>query len=144
MASTRLANTVLKSLFFRKAFGKAGRTVTKVGSLYALYAAVMKKSGDEAKNQGSNRWAVISGKLSLLGRLVKAYASGEYRAIPWKSLVSIVAVLLYFVNPIDLIPDFLPLIGLADDVALTLWLFNSVNKDLVAFEAWEKTRTVPV
>lgn len=144
MASTRLASTVLKSLFFRKALGKAGRTIGKVGSLYALYDAVMKKSGEEAKSQGSNRWAVISGKLSLLGRLVKAYASGQYRAIPWKSLVSIVAVLLYFVNPIDLIPDFLPLIGLADDVALTVWLFNSVSRDLAAFESWEKTRTVPV
>lgn len=144
MASNRLAGTVLKSLFFRKAMGKAGRTVTKVGSLFALYQAVMKKAGDEAHNRGTNRWAVVSGKLSLLGRLVKAYASGEYRAIPWKSLVSIVAVLLYFVNPIDLIPDFLPLIGLADDVALTIWLFNSVGKDLAAFEAWEKSRAVPV
>ena len=144
MASTRLASTVLQSLFFRKAMGKAGRTITKVGSLFALYQAVMKKSGEEAKSRGTNRWAVVSGKLSLLARLVKAYASGEYRAIPWKSLVSIVAVLLYFVNPIDLIPDFLPLIGLADDVALTLWLFNSVNRDLKAFEAWEKSRTVPV
>lgn len=144
MASNRLASTVLKSLFFRRAMGKAGRTVTKVGSLYALYAAVMKKSGEEAHSQGSNRWAVMSSKLSLLGRLVKAYASGQYRAIPWKSLLSIVAVLLYFVNPIDLIPDFLPLIGLADDVALTLWLFRSLGKDLAAFEAWEKTRAVPV
>ncbi len=124
--------------------GKAGRTATKAVSLFALFEAVMLKTNQEAGKQGRSQWSVVSDKLRLLARLVKAYASGEYRVLPWKSLVSIVAVLLYVLNPIDLIPDFLPLIGLADDVALTLWLFKSLGKDLVAFEAWEKSRTVSI
>lgn len=124
--------------------GKAGRTATRAAGLFALAQAVMAKTNQEAHKQGKSQWAVVSGKLQLLARLVKAYASGEYRVIPWKSLLSIVGVLIYVVNPIDLIPDFLPLIGLADDVTLTLWLFNSLGKDLDAFEAWEKSRTVPI
>lgn len=124
--------------------GKAGRTATRAGGLFALVEAVMSKANQEANQQGKGRWALIADKVNLLGRLIKAYASGEYRAIPWQSLLSIVGVLIYIVNPIDLIPDFLPLLGLADDVALTLWLFNSLGKDLKAFEAWEKGRAMPI
>ncbi|MCY7352368.1 MAG: DUF1232 domain-containing protein [Cytophagaceae bacterium] len=144
MASSSLAERVLKSLFFRRAMGKASGTATKAVSLFALFEALMSKANHEANQQGRSRWAVVSDKVSLLGRLIKSYASGEYRAIPWQSLVSIVGVLIYIVNPIDLIPDFLPLIGLADDVALTLWLFRSLGKDIAAFEAWEKARTVSI
>lgn len=144
MASKSLAERVLKSLFFRSAMGKASRTATKAVSLYALFEAVMSKANQEANQQGKGRWSVIADKVNLLGRLIKAYASGQYRAIPWQSLVSIVGVLIYIVNPIDLIPDLLPLVGLADDVALTLWLFRSLGKDLEAFETWEKTQAVPI
>ncbi len=56
--------------------------------------------------------------VQLLVRMVKAYSNGTYKNLPWKSLVSIVAVLIYFVSPIDLIPDFLPVIGITDDIAL--------------------------
>lgn len=144
MAAKSLAERVLGSIFFRKAMGKAGRTATKAVSLFALVEAVFSKTNEEAKQQGKSQWAVVSDKITLLGRIVKAYASGEYRAIPWQSLLSIVAVLLYFLNPIDFIPDVLPLIGFADDVALTLWLFRSLSKDLDAFAAWEKDRAFRV
>ncbi len=144
MAAKSLVERVLGSIFFRKAMGKAGRTATKAVSLFALVEAVFSKTNEEAEKQGRGKWAVVADKFALLGRLVKAYASGEYRAIPWKSLLSVVGVLIYFVSPLDFIPDFLPLIGLADDVALTLWLFNSLSKDLDAFAVWEKDRMVRV
>jgi len=140
MAAKSLVERVLGSIFFRKAMGKAGRTATKAVSLFALVEAVFSKTNQEAEKQGKGKWAVVADKFALLGRLVKAYAAGDYRAIPWQSLLSIVGVLIYFVSPLDFIPDFLPLIGLADDVALTLWLFNSLSKDLDAFAVWEKDR----
>lgn len=84
-------------------------------------------------------------QVQLLVRLVRAYASGEYRKLPWKSLVSIVGVLIYFVSPLDFIPDFLPIVGMADDLALVLWLFNTLSEDLEAFSQWEKkTKTINI
>ena len=84
-------------------------------------------------------------QVQLLVRLVRAYASGEYRKLPLKSLVSIVGVLIYFVSPLDFIPDFLPIVGMADDLALVLWLFNSLSDDLDAFSQWEKqTKTINI
>jgi uncharacterized membrane protein YkvA (DUF1232 family) len=70
--------------------------------------------------------------------MVKAYASGEYRIIPWSTIIKIVAVLIYFISPIDVIPDFLPVVGLTDDLALVMWLFSSLKTDLENFIAWEK------
>lgn len=84
-------------------------------------------------------------QVQLLVRLVRAYASGEYRKLPWKSLVSIVGVLIYFVSPLDFIPDFLPIVGMADDLALILWLFKTLGDDLDAFSQWEKqTKTINI
>ena len=40
------------------------------------------------------------------------------RPLPWGSIVSLIAALLYGVSPIDLIPDILPLIGWVDDVSI--------------------------
>ncbi|MEO6684399.1 MAG: YkvA family protein, partial [Dyadobacter sp.] len=76
--------------------------------------------------------------VQLLVRMVKAYSSGAYKNLPWKSLVSIVAVLIYFVSPIDLIPDFLPVIGITDDIALVLWLIRTLGEDIRKFSEWEK------
>lgn len=77
-------------------------------------------------------------KIGLLSRLVKAYAAGEYRQVPAKTLISTLAALIYFVSPIDFIPDVLPVLGFADDIALLVWLFNSLNSDLENFREWER------
>jgi uncharacterized membrane protein YkvA (DUF1232 family) len=73
-------------------------------------------------------------------RLLRAYARKQYPHLPWKSLLSIVGAFLYFINPLDLIPDFIPGIGLIDDIALLGWVYNSVANDVVRFEEWEHGR----
>ncbi|MDQ3486416.1 MAG: DUF1232 domain-containing protein [Acidobacteriota bacterium] len=77
--------------------------------------------------------------LSLL-RLLRAYASGQYRNVPAKSLVLIVAGILYFVMPIDLIPDFVVGIGFLDDAAVLAWVMSSVRTVVTDFEKWEASR----
>lgn len=77
-------------------------------------------------------------KINILLRMLKAYIRGDYRRIPWKTLTLITAGLIYFVNPFDLIPDFIPISGFVDDVALILWIFNTAAKDIEVFEEWEK------
>jgi uncharacterized membrane protein YkvA (DUF1232 family) len=79
-------------------------------------------------------------KITLLTRLLKAYVKGEYRVVPWKTLTRIIAVLIYFLSPIDVIPDLLPVIGLTDDIALVVWLFNAIRDDLDAFRQWDVQR----
>ncbi len=137
MTNESFTARILRSVFFKKATGKAGRYASNGSRLFELAKQVMEKTKQGGFKQGV---AEVQGQLSLLTRLVKAYASGEYRQLPWKSLLSIVGVLIYFVSPLDFIPDFLPVLGLTDDVALVLWLFKSLGDDLAKFNDWEKER----
>jgi uncharacterized membrane protein YkvA (DUF1232 family) len=142
MAQSSLLNRVLQSFFFRRATGKAGRYARNSAKLFTLVQEVFRKTN--RVDGGPGTLAQLRRQAGLLGRMVQAYAKGDYKALPWKSLLLTVAVLLYFVSPIDVIPDFLPLLGFADDIALVLWLFKTLSADIDKFEAWEKDRNVSI
>lgn len=77
--------------------------------------------------------------LSSLIRLIQAWANGSYRAVPWRSISLAIAALLYFVSPIDAIPDFLPVLGFLDDIFVVTWVMRSIQKDLEKFKIWEQS-----
>ncbi len=79
----------------------------------------------------------IGADLPVLLRLARAWAAGDYRRIPVKSIVMVVAAALYFLNPLDLIPDFLPVIGYLDDAAVVGYVLRTLQKELEIFRAWE-------
>jgi uncharacterized membrane protein YkvA (DUF1232 family) len=78
--------------------------------------------------------------LPLLARLLKAWKRGSYRGLSMRTIVSLAAALLYIVSPIDLMPDFIPGIGLIDDAAVLALLLHSIAQDLAAFRVWEQNR----
>ena len=53
--------------------------------------------------------------------------------MPWTSLLSLIGALLYFVMPLDLLPDFAVAIGLLDDAAILGWVLGSVSEDIDRF-----------
>lgn len=85
----------------------------------------------------------VQGDLRTLTRYARAWAKREYRAMPWKSLLYAVAALVYFVNPIDLVPDALAGLGFVDDVAVIGFVANAIRKDLENFRAWEAGEAAP-
>jgi uncharacterized membrane protein YkvA (DUF1232 family) len=74
----------------------------------------------------------------LLIAIVKDYWSGAYRQIPYGAIASIVFTLIYVLNPFDLIPDFLPLIGQLDDVAVMGACLILVEHDLHKYKDWKQ------
>ena len=84
------------------------------------------------------------GTVQLLIRMVRAAAAGEYTGLPTTTAVAAVAVLIYFLSPIDIIPDFIPVIGLLDDMALVAWFSTTLKEELDKFAEWETTRPVVV
>jgi len=85
-----------------------------------------------------NKIANVYDELMALIRLLRAWLNGSYRKVPWRSIIAAVAALLYFVNPLDVVPDFVPFWGFIDDVAVISFVFNSIRKDINRFMAWEK------
>lgn len=78
--------------------------------------------------------------VKLLQSLCLAWWRGEYRAISPKALVTIVAGLLYFVSPIDAIPDWILGVGFLDDIAVLGWVLKTVGDELARFKAWRDSQ----
>ena len=76
--------------------------------------------------------------LPLLGRLLKAWKRGNYRGLSGRTIASLAAALFYIISPMDLLPDFIPGIGLLDDAAVLGLLLHSIAQDLAAFRVWEQ------
>ncbi|MCS4433282.1 YkvA family protein [Aquiflexum gelatinilyticum] len=72
-------------------------------------------------------------------RMIQAHRSGKFK-VSSKTLGLIVLGLVYFVTPIDIIPDFMPILGFTDDLSVILAVFNSVKHEVEDFLNWEKTQ----
>lgn len=72
----------------------------------------------------------------LLG-LVADYWKGEYRSIPFWAIGAVVFSLLYILNPLDLIPDYIPVLGQIDDVAVMSVCLYLVEKELKKYQQWK-------
>ncbi len=101
------------------------------GRLPALLFAVARKGP---------RIGQLREDVKLLQSLCLAWWRGEYRAISPKALVTIVAGLLYFVSPIDAIPDWLLGVGFLDEIAVLGWVLKTVADELARFRAWRDSQ----
>jgi uncharacterized membrane protein YkvA (DUF1232 family) len=73
-------------------------------------------------------------------RLLKAWALRDYRDVSWNSILMLTAAVVYFINPLDAIPDMAPVIGFLDDIGVIAFVLNSIGADIKRFEEWEKSQ----
>ena len=78
---------------------------------------------------------VEDGKLLL--SIVKDYWAGAYRQVPYGVIASSVFTLIYVLNPFDMVPDVLPLIGQLDDVAVLGACLLMIEHDLQTYKDWK-------
>ena len=107
------------------------------GRLPALIFAVARKGAGQGDRLGK-----LKDDLRLLQALCLAYWRGEYRAVSTKTMLSVVAGLMYFLSPFDAVPDWIPGIGMLDDIAVLAWIMKSLESELNAFRAW-RARQAP-
>jgi uncharacterized membrane protein YkvA (DUF1232 family) len=70
-------------------------------------------------------------------RLLRSWATGRYKLLPWKSLSLVIGAVLYFMSPIDAIPDFIPAMGFVDDAFIIGWVMRNIRRDVENFREWE-------
>ena len=70
--------------------------------------------------------------------LFKDSVKGNYKLHP-ANVAMIGGGLLYFLLPVDLIPDFIPLVGYLDDLAVLTTIMNSLKGEINEYQAWKET-----
>jgi uncharacterized membrane protein YkvA (DUF1232 family) len=70
-------------------------------------------------------------------RMIQAHRKGLFK-VSNKTLGLIVLGLVYFISPLDIIPDFLPIIGFADDLSVLIAIYNAVKHEVEDFKDWER------
>ncbi|WP_083005859.1 YkvA family protein [Halomonas sp. GT] len=90
-------------------------------------------------------WAVkrIGRALKLFLPMTRDVLRGSFRPIPWSAFGLMALALAYLVMPFDLIPDFLVMIGVVDDVLIVGWLLNRVDAQLSEYRDWKYAEEAP-
>lgn len=130
----------IKSPLFKRLAMVAVALIAKREKIKELAEKAIEKL--ESDSERDSLMADIKDKVSLLIRMIQAYAKGEYKKVPWGTLMKVVIGVLYFILMLDIIPDFIPILGLTDDVAILAWVFNSISEDLEHFKNWEEEQFI--
>ena len=120
------------SIYFNYAMAQARELFSNREKLVNTVDKAFRKVTDIEGEEGEIRG--LANKVKIFIRMIRAYIEGEYREVPWKTMLIILAGLIYFVNPFALVPDFLPGVGYMDDITIVLWVFKSVEEDILKFQ----------
>ena len=72
--------------------------------------------------------------------IVRDYVKGNYKEVPVGSIIAALAALIYFVSPIDAIPDFIPVVGYLDDVTVIAVALQFIHSDLEEYRKWKEAQ----
>ncbi len=118
---------------FDNLYKQAERIISSDTKVSQLLDKVFLKIGES-----SELFYKIQDSVIALARMLSTWIKGDYKNISTKSIIAVVAALIYFANPFDLIPDFIPVIGQLDDIFVLGYLVKTLNKEIERFMAWEK------
>lgn len=116
---------------FEKERPKAEKLVAEPGKVEKL----LKKIGRKLE-----KLPVLSGPLEYVPKMyymVRSWLRKEYTGVPVGTIVSILGALLYFLSPVDLVPDFLPGIGYLDDAVVISVCLTLVKGDIDRYMEWK-------
>ncbi|WP_379084234.1 YkvA family protein [Pedobacter sp. UC225_65] len=121
----------LQTLF--NSFGKKAKQLIKDKD------QTLGKLQEGLKKATTNKGALteIWEQLQLLFALAKDYANGSYTHVSKRSIMVVIAGLLYFISPIDLIPDFIAGLGFVDDIYILTLVYKQIAKDLEKYQLWK-------
>lgn len=127
----------LLTVIIRRYYPQTAKSVQSLVSSNALLEKLSNKVYQKAE-QAVQNYADTAVRIMTVSRLLRAWRKKEYRDIDKSSIFIAVVILLYYVNPIDLIPDFIPVIGGLDDLILLGFLLKVIDKEIEKFITWEQ------
>ena len=73
-------------------------------------------------------------EFELLWQMLKDYHSGAYRDVPWRFIAAVGFAVFYLLNPFDVVPDVLPVIGYVDDAAVFSLVLSSFKSEIEKYK----------
>ena len=89
-------------------------------------------------SRGPLRRFIEDGKV--LTALVRDWRAGKYRQALYGTIAAVVFGLIYVFNPLDLVPDVLPILGALDDATVIGALLMLVERDLKKYRSWKENQ----
>ncbi len=117
--------------FRRQATRRAERILRSATASRWLARAVFSRS-----DQLQQRLGEAAGQLKLLAAMLLDWASGRYRQVPWATLLTITGALVYFLMPLDAIPDPIIGLGLLDDMGVLAKSWQFARQDIESYREW--------
>jgi uncharacterized membrane protein YkvA (DUF1232 family) len=120
------------------------RGLSRAKKAAEAYAQDPERSGhllEEAQRKAERRRGVFGSlweDFTTALRLLRSWRRRRYTNVPWRTVVALLGALIYFVNPLDVVPDALPIVGYLDDATIVAWVLHSVRGDLRRFRRWEE------
>ena len=135
-ARLAVGDEITRSAAFRRAAMDAETYARDPNRLRQLVEDAVGKISITPRGPFADTWPYLMGMI----RLLRDYHRAEYRDISETNLHTIIAAILYFVSPFDVIPDWVPVLGHIDDAFVVSLALKSVRTDLDTFMAWETAR----
>lgn len=129
--------SISKNALFSVFLNRAGKLLGRPFKVIMVLNEVANKLA--SKESGDNKFKQLFSVAFTVVRLVRNYVSGSYRQVETGTIVSALGVLLYTLSPVDLVPDFIPVVGFLDDLALLSWFVEKFQGEIVRFREWEAT-----
>ncbi|MDQ7916037.1 YkvA family protein [Mesonia sp. MT50] len=98
---------------------------------------ISKEEDIEEKIANSGILEKYASLTKLMLKMLKDYKNGLYTEVPWFTIGSIIFSLLYILNPLDLVPDFIPVLGYIDDLSVLTFALKFVETDLHNYLDWK-------
>lgn len=97
---------------------------------------MLRKAGKKGSKIDVGSFRELQADFFLMLELAKAYVKREYRAVPVRTILAVLGAALYVLNPIDIIPDVIPVVGFLDDAFVIGFVLKQIRSDLEAFKDW--------
>jgi uncharacterized membrane protein YkvA (DUF1232 family) len=112
-------------------------TIGKISEADINY--VLKNTGKKASSlleNGNHILVKLGSQVMILFRMLRDARDGRFE-VSWGTILAIGAALFYFLDPFDLIPDFIPIAGFLDDATVIGICISIIQSDLKRYAQHE-------
>ncbi len=120
-------------------FDKAHREAEMMTDNPSRVQSVLDKTLDKLKSVGDDNEVLgeFVDSLKTFVRMVTAFFKGDYKDVSKTTIAVVIGGLIYFISPLDLIPDFIPIVGYLDDATVIVYIIKRLKNEVEKFQEWE-------